>query len=213
MKQPWEMRRLDSAWGSRFVCSALLKIISCSPLEPAHLSCLQVGSGSRLLLWSVLPYTVYSHPGRMSVRVPCPFQGDSWWVIARFNHYFHGFMIWAWFLETGFGGVLVAAVVVESLSCVCLCTHTHAWKDLLIRVNFVSQEIGFQILSPQITFDLEKVQESDSLRVCIFKHKPLDSGCAICENSFRDKFMFCFFLNVKNCTEWFCALILIYCKK
>lgn len=106
----------------------------------------------RLLLWSVLPYTVCTATlGECLFRSLAHFKGiHGGWLpgsIITFMVSWFGRDFW----ETGFGGVcvLVAAVVVESLSCVCLCAHTHAWKDLLIRVNFVSQEIDFRFCHPR----------------------------------------------------------------
>ena len=49
-------------------------------------------------------------------------------------------------------------------------------------------------MSPQISFVLEESTTADSLRIYIFKHKPLDSGCVVQEKILhRDKFICMFF--------------------
>lgn len=78
---------------------------------------------------------------------------------------------------------LCGVAVVESLSYVCLHIHTQLKRSAYQNQFCVSRLISDCV--PRSPLIYKKVQESDSLKVCIFKHKPLDSACVLQEKFFQ----------------------------
>ena len=78
---------------------------------------------------------------------------------------------------------LCVVAVVESLSYVCLRAHTGLKRSAYQNQFCVSGD--FRLCHPRSPLIYKKVQESDSLKVCIFKHKPLDSGCVLQKKFFQ----------------------------